>query len=109
MFKRTWAPRPIEKMESKPIKVLLVENNTGDARVVREVIQEISTGEFDVTLAEHLDEALARLGRGERFDVALTDLSLPDGTGLGGFRRLRATAPTLPVIVLSGVDDDDLG
>jgi len=96
-------------METKSIKVLLVEGDPAGARQVRELLEEITPDDFEVTVADGLADALARLGQGECFDVALMDLSLPDGPGLGGFRALRAAAATLPVIVLSGEEDQTLG
>jgi PAS domain S-box-containing protein len=94
-------------METKPIKVLLVEDNAADTRLFRELLKEIDTAEFELTAVARLEEALARIG-GERFDVVLTDLSLPDSRGLESFRALHRAAANVPVIVLSGVDDETL-
>jgi len=90
----------------KPIRLLLVEDNTGDAQLLRECLKEITSAEFEVTLAVRLSDALGLLER-ERFDVVLTDLSLPDSHGLEGFRQLHL-ASSVPVVVLSGVDDETL-
>src|ERR1043166_5203316 len=68
-------------METKPIKVLLVEDNPADSRLLRELLKEITTSEFELTLVGRLSEAAARLTN-EPFDVVLTDLSLPDSHGL---------------------------
>jgi PAS domain S-box-containing protein len=91
----------------KPIQLLLVEDNPADARLLRELLKEITTAEFDITLAGRLNEALSKLHSGS-FDVVLTDLSLPDSHGLAAFRELHGAAPMVPVIVLSGVDDETL-
>ncbi len=90
----------------KPIQLLLVEDNAGDAQLLRECLKEISSAEFELTLATRLSDALGRLER-ERFDVVLTDLSLPDSHGLEGFRQLHR-ASSAPVVVLSGVDDETM-
>src|SRR5215475_13030938 len=92
-------------METKPIKVLLVEDNPLDSRLLRELLHEITTAEFEITLTRSLSEALPRVAE-ERFDIALTDLSLPDSRGLEAFRMLHKAAPSVPVVVLSGVDDE---
>jgi PAS domain S-box-containing protein len=94
-------------MENKPIRLLLVEDNPADARLLRELLKEITTAQFDLTVVNRLSEALTKL-HGGSFDVVLTDLSLPDSHGLDAFRELHSAAPTLPVIVLSGVDDENL-
>jgi PAS domain S-box-containing protein len=94
-------------METKPIKVLLVEDNPLDSRLLRELLHEITTAELEITLTRSLSEALPRVAE-ERFDIALTDLSLPDSQGLEAFRALRKAAPSVPVVVLSGVDDETL-
>ena len=94
-------------METKPIQVLLVEDNAADSRLLRELLKEVTTAEFELTLANRLSEAVTILGAGQ-FDVVLTDLSLPDSHGLSSFLTLHETAPSVPVIVLSGVDDETL-
>jgi len=94
-------------METKPIRLLLVEDNPADARLFRELLKEITTAQFDITVSARLSEALTKL-HGGSFDVVLTDLSLPDSHGLEAFRELHSAAPTVPVIVLSGVDDETL-
>jgi PAS domain S-box-containing protein len=91
----------------KPIQLLLVEDNAGDARLVRELLKEITTARFEITLVGRLSEALSKLHT-SHFDVALTNLSLPDSHGLAAFRELHAASPMVPVIVLSGVDDETL-
>ena len=90
----------------KPIQLLLVEDNPADALLLRELIKEIASAEFEVSSAIRLSEALERLEK-EQFDVILTDLSLPDSHGLDGFRRLHGVS-SAPVVVLSGVDDETL-
>jgi PAS domain S-box-containing protein len=92
-------------METGPIKVLLVEDNALDTRLFREWLSEIHTSEFELHAVPRLEDALARID-GERFDVVLTDLSLPDSHGLETFRTLHRSVPNIPVIVLSGVDDE---
>ena len=63
------------------IRVLLVEDNPGDARLLREVVREAEGAHIDLTHVDTLSKALLRL-KGEQFDVVMLDLSLPDADGL---------------------------
>lgn len=74
-----------------PTRVLLVEDNPGDARLLREALPP----GFRVTHLERLDDAILEL-RAAEIDVVLLDLSLPDSQGLATCRRLRLAAPDVP-------------
>lgn len=89
------------------IKVLLVEDNPGDARLIREMLNEVREVTFDVQRADRLSTSLERLAQGD-IDVVLLDLSLPDSQGLETFARVYAQAPEVPVVLLTGLDDADL-
>lgn len=95
-------------MSSQDIKVLLVEDNPGDARLVREMLHEGGEAEFSIAHVEQLGEALERLGE-ERFDVILLDLSLPDSHGLDTFIKVHDRASEVPILVSTGLDDEALG
>ncbi len=86
-------------------RVLLVEDNVADARLTRELMAE--AGGFEVRWASRLAPALESLAR-EPVDVVLLDLLLPDGIGMEVVERVRAAAPETPVVVLSGLGEDDL-
>jgi signal transduction histidine kinase len=86
-------------------KVLLIEDNLGDARLLELMLEEATTSRYDVTHATRLGDALGLLSDG-RPDVMLLDLGLPDAQGLDSVRRARAAAGDVPLIVLTGVDDD---
>ena len=94
------------------IRVLLVEDNPGDARLIQELLFEARGGRFDVAVASRLSEALEKLEKnGEAeggFQLILLDLSLPDSHGIDTFHQVAARAETTPVIVLSGLDDEAL-
>ncbi|NQT84828.1 hybrid sensor histidine kinase/response regulator, partial [bacterium] len=64
-------------MNDKPMKVLLVEDNAGDARLIREALTEANAKQFKLVHVERLADALKRLAK-EKWDVVLLDLSLPD-------------------------------
>lgn len=94
-------------MLTKPfVKLLLVEDNPGDARLVQVMLAEV--GGFEITWVASLEEALAALPEG-KMDAALLDLSLPDSHGLDTMRRLRDAAPHLPIVIFTGFDDEELG
>jgi len=88
------------------VRVLLVEDNPGDARLVEILLSEVGTTSFEITHAERLSEALEHLSRSE-YDVILLDLSLPDSSGVETVDQMRAAVHHMPVVVLSGQDDED--
>ncbi len=90
-----------------PIKVLLVEDNPGDVRLLREFLSDITSAQFHIKPVERIDEALTFLKQ-ESFDVILLDLSLPDSQGLDTFIRIHHQALAIPIIVLTGLDDETL-
>jgi len=93
-------------VSSSGLRILLVEDNLGDVRLVTESLAD--PARFDVVSCGRLDEALKQLGE-QQFDVVVTDLSLPDATGLKALVQLRAQAPAMPIVVLTGLEDEALG
>ncbi len=87
------------------MKVLMVEDNRGDARLIKEMLSEVATGQFELLHAESLEAALKCLGE-TIVDVVLLDLSLPDSHGLDTFVKIRDQSPATPVVVLSGFADE---
>lgn len=85
------------------LRVLVVEDNPADARLVTELLRE--TPEFVPVAAARLSEALARL-RGEPFDAVLLDLVLPDARGDAVLRAVSEAAPDVAIVVLSGLGDE---
>lgn len=92
-------------MAAPVINVLLVEDSPSDALIVREELAAASGVRFMVTHVVELKEALQRLKTGS-FDVVLSDLGLPDSDGMKTFEGLHRTAPGLPIIILSGRNDE---
>ncbi|MFH1221352.1 MAG: ATP-binding protein [Candidatus Eisenbacteria bacterium] len=86
------------------IKILLVEDNPGDARLIREMLADAPELDFNLELAGCLGDGLKAL-RALDVHLILLDLELPDSHGVATFLRLHAEAPHLPVIVLTGLDD----
>jgi signal transduction histidine kinase/CheY-like chemotaxis protein len=95
-------------MPGKSTHILLVEDNPGDARLVREMLAETGGGSFAVDWVTSLSEALEHLGRGG-IDLVLLDLGLPDSRGLETFLRAHAQASHLPFLVLTGYADETFG
>ncbi len=89
------------------LKVLLVEDNPGDSRLIQLMLEDAGDGLFNVETIDHLEGALNRLTQGG-IGLVLSDLSLPDSHGLETFTRLHAQAPYVPIIVLSGLNDTTL-
>ena len=87
------------------IKVLLVEDNPGDVLLLQEFLQDVTSTQFELTPVESLKEALACLAR-HSFDIVLLDLSLPDSQGLETFVNIYRCAPLIPIVVLTGLDDE---
>jgi len=94
-------------MQTTTIKVLLVEDNPGDALLVRMLLEEVGASKLDLTEVGLLGEALERLVE-EDFGVVLLDLSLPDSQGLDTVNQVRVVAPEAPIVVLSGLDDEEM-
>jgi PAS domain S-box-containing protein len=92
---------------AQPIRVLLVEDNPGDARLILELLREASAYEFDMERVDGLEAALERLSRAG-VDVVLLDLGLPDSQGLETFKRARRGAPDEPIVVISGLNDEEI-
>jgi two-component system, cell cycle sensor histidine kinase and response regulator CckA len=98
-------PRPL--MANQTIHVLLVEDNPTDALIVREELAQLTKIKFVVTHTQELREALLKLVSAP-FDVVLLDLGLPDSDGLETFEKLHGAIPGMPIIILSGRDDEEL-
>jgi PAS domain S-box-containing protein len=103
-------------METQLLKVLLVEDNLKEAELFKELLSEARGTHFDLTHLQRLEETLTLLEQ-ESFNVILMDLSLPDSQGLETIARVRSAlersatrslAPLTPIVVLTGINDEDL-
>src|ERR1700683_3877249 len=94
-------------MIEKALQVLVVEDNAGDARLLREMFSKEKAGSFELTHLLRMSEAVIHLAQGG-VDVVLLDMGLPDEHGLDSLRRAHAAAPGVPVIVLTGLNDEML-
>ena len=88
-----------------PLRILLVEDSPGDARLIRETLRDAGSLAFELAHADRLAAALPSL-EARAADVVLLDLSLPDAHGLETVTRALAAAPEVPIVVLTGLDDE---
>ncbi len=93
-------------MKEKTTRVLLVEDNPGDARLIQEMLKGVGGG-YQLEWVSRLADGLERLGQGE-VDLVLLDLGLPDSQGLDTFTRAYGQAPQVPFVILSIQDDQTL-
>jgi len=89
------------------LDVLVVEDNPADADLIREMLPGGGTVAFHVDTTDRLADAIAHVRR-MPVDLVLLDLGLPDSQGLATLHAFRAAAPRLPIVVLTGNDDEDL-
>ncbi len=95
-------------MSSESIRVLLVEDSISDADMIYEGLEEDLPGQFQMTHVKRLSEALEHLWK-EPCDVVLLDLGLPDSHGIDTLVLARAQAPAVPIVVLTGFQDEAAG
>ena len=88
------------------ITVLMVEDNPRDANLVFRALEDRGN-RFSVTTVATLGHALASLNAAS-FDVILLDLMLPDSSGFATIAAIRKAAPAIPLIVLTGYNDNDM-
>jgi PAS domain S-box-containing protein len=92
-------------MEDKIINVLLIEDNPDDVELLRRKLTKSVSRQFTVTLVRSLKEGLAELSKSSP-DLILSDLGLPDSHGLDTVTKVLQMAPNIPLVVLSGFDDE---
>ena len=87
------------------IRVLVVEDNSRDAEFVQWLLARCEFARFEVTRAARLSSALP-IAQSMRCDLVLLDLSLPDALGLRTLREFVLAVPSIPIIVLTGLDEE---
>lgn len=87
------------------MRLLLIEDNEDDACLIREALAERAGNGIELEWADRLEAGLARLGEGA-FDAVLLDLSLPGSQGLHTFELAHGRMPDVPIVVLSGFEDE---
>jgi signal transduction histidine kinase len=89
------------------VKILLIEDNLAEARLLKEFLRQAEFKEFSLVHVKRLREALNELNQSS-YDVILLDLTLPDSQGLSSLPLLMSHAPTVPIVVLTNTNDEDL-
>jgi len=95
-------------VDSRHITVLLIEDNPGDVALIRTMLSGTRGLPVSLQCADRLSTGLERLAQGG-IDLVVLDLNLPDSTGLATISHVHARAPHVPVIVLTGAEDEVLG
>ena len=89
------------------IRVLLLEDNSGDAYLIKQKLSELDDFKFEIVEAQYLETAIALLQKRE-FDAVLLDLMLPDSQGLETFFAVNQQTPGTAIIVISAMSEQDL-
>ena len=102
-------PERPQQQHQQPIRVLLVEDNPADARLLTESLKDAGRDAFRITHVSRLSAAVEALAKEPpEADVIALDLSLPDSAGLATVQRVQAVAPGVPIVVLTGLQDEAL-
>lgn len=96
------------ELTGKSVRILLVEDNLGDRRLIREMLAEATNMTFDLQYADRLQAAIEYMDQND-VEVILLDLGLPDSQGLETLRQVYAQASNTPIVVLTGLNDETVG
>ena len=105
---RARAQRGYNPMVDKKIRILLLEDNPGDVRLIEELLKEKQLPDFILDTCDTLAKGLQSLEENS-YNVILLDLGLPGSRGIGTLRTVFSNAPDIPIIVMTGLDDEDTG
>jgi len=94
-------------MSSYKIKILLIEDNAEDFRLLKELLNDARPGKYEITSVVTLNEGLVILAE-DTFDIVLTDLNLSDSEGSNTVKRILELNEAIPIVVLSGQDSEEL-
>lgn len=95
-------------MKREVIEILLIEDNPGDVRLIREMLKEVSIIRCHLEHAPELSTGIETL-RKKKFDIILLDLGLPDSMGLETLNRIHSAGNSIPVVIMTGQEDEELG
>ena len=93
-------------MKCNEIRILLLEDNTEDINIFKILLSQISSCSFNLQVGKSIREGLNKLRESE-FDVIITDLGLGDGQGIETFITVYTEAPSVPIIIISGISDKE--
>lgn len=92
---------------AEKLRLLIVEDDDGDSLLIRYMLSDSGVQDFDVENRKTLAAGIERLGQGG-IDLVLLDLGLPDSVGIGTFQKLHYLYPDTPVIMMTGLNDQDI-
>ena len=94
-------------MDTEKIHILLVEDNDGDARLVKENLKEMAMVNYEVDHVTRFKNAIEHVGSHE-YDLVILDLGLPDSSGFLTFKNFQLVAGDIPIIIFTGLGDEEL-
>jgi signal transduction histidine kinase len=94
-------------MQNGKLQLLLIEDNRGDAELVQEYLLESQVNMFVIKHCVRISESLTYLNSGEKIDIILSDVGLPDTTGIETFHKLRNAASDIPLVFMTGTIPDE--
>ncbi|MEO1801829.1 MAG: response regulator, partial [Cyanobacteria bacterium J06629_2] len=95
------------KIHSKPVSILLIEDDIAEARLLQEILKNFDLNQFILTHVQRLQAGLNQLKK-DKFDLVLLDLTLPDSQGLASVELLVNNFSHLPIVVLTNTNDNQL-
>ncbi len=95
-------------MDNEPIQILLIEDNVGDYQLILQMLDISEIAKFELIQTPRLVSGLKLLESG-KFDIILVDLGLPDSVGLESFKAILETHPSIPIIILTGLANEEIG
>jgi PAS domain S-box-containing protein len=96
------------KQKLETITILVIEDNPGDARLIKEYLKTDTSANYSITITNTLAGSLKTLS-GKKFDVVLVDLGLPDSQGIYTFHEIINASPGSPVVIITGTDNENIG
>jgi PAS domain S-box-containing protein len=94
-------------MDPQKIKILIIEDNSADARLFKEILSEFNSSSYILENASRLSEGLKKI-LNNKFDIVILDLNLPDSFGIESILKVVSANRSIPIIVLTGTDDLEL-
>ena len=94
-------------MQNNRFQILLIEDNPADIRFIQALVADVKSSNLDLIFANRLSDGLDRI-KSRDIDAILLDLSLPDSQGLKTFSLLRSRAQNIPILLLTGLPDEEL-
>lgn len=98
----------MEKNDPKAIKILAIEDNALDSKLIKELLGNSQSELFDLTISESLDNGLTNIEK-NKYDAVLLDLNLPDSTGFDTLLTIKQRYPLMPIIVITGESEENIG